>query len=183
MLPAAYDDAWAALNWAVSSVDPWLSDHSDRDCVFVVGVSAGANIAHNMAIAAGVSELPAPARIEGVILLHPSFASEDKMEAEDEEFDRANKIRWAAILPDAKDGLQDPRINPMADGAPSLAKLAGERRCWSAPHQRTRGRCRGGHTATPCVPADGKGGWTGSSQTVSVTGSSSPTPFAARQLG
>jgi acetyl esterase/lipase len=93
----------------------------------VVGVSARANIAHNMAITAGVSELPAPARIEGVILLHPSFASEDKMEAEDEEFCRANKMRWAAIFPGAKDGLHDPRINPMADGAPSLAKLAGER--------------------------------------------------------
>ncbi|GJN13193.1 hypothetical protein PR202_ga31537 [Eleusine coracana subsp. coracana] len=49
------------------------------------------------------------------------------MEAEAEEFDRANKIRWTAIFPGAKDGLDDPRINPMAAGAPSLSKLAGER--------------------------------------------------------
>ncbi|KAK3130230.1 hypothetical protein QOZ80_6BG0490690 [Eleusine coracana subsp. coracana] len=129
-LPAAYDDAWAALNWATSNADPWLSAHGDLNRVFVVGVSAGANIAHNVAMAAGVSGLrsaPALARIEGVILFDPSFAGEQKMEAEAEEFDRANKIRWTAIFPGAKDGLDDPRINPMAAGAPSLSKLAGER--------------------------------------------------------
>ncbi|XP_062200006.1 2-hydroxyisoflavanone dehydratase-like [Phragmites australis] len=131
VLPAAYDDAWDALNWTVSGADPWLSEHGDLGRVFVAGVSAGANIAHNMAIAAGVKGLhaatPAPARIEGVILLHPSFASEQKMEEEAEEFWKANKKRWAAIFPDARGGLDDPRINPTAAGAPSLAKLPGER--------------------------------------------------------
>ncbi|KAL6655454.1 hypothetical protein ACP70R_006280 [Stipagrostis hirtigluma subsp. patula] len=34
LLPAAYDDAWAALNWAVSGADPWLSDHGDLGRVF-----------------------------------------------------------------------------------------------------------------------------------------------------
>ncbi|TVU09809.1 hypothetical protein EJB05_43305, partial [Eragrostis curvula] len=133
LLPAAYDDAWAALNWAASGADPWLSEHGDRDRVFVAGVSAGANIAHNMAIAAGVSGLKdaakplAPARVEGVILLHPSFAAAQKMEAEAEEFWQANKKRWTAIFPGAKDGLDDPRINPMAADATSLTKLVGER--------------------------------------------------------
>ncbi|GJN33802.1 hypothetical protein PR202_gb22427 [Eleusine coracana subsp. coracana] len=131
VLPAAYDDAWAALNWALSGADPWLSEHGDHSRVFVTGVSAGANIAHNVAIAAGVRGLhtttPAPARIEGVILFHPSFASEQRMEAESEEFCQGNRIRWAAVFPGAKGGLDDPRINPMAAGAPSLAKLPGER--------------------------------------------------------
>jgi acetyl esterase/lipase len=131
-LPAAYDDSWAALSWVASGADPWLADHGDLGRVFLSGVSAGANIAHNMAIAASVSGLPAgtagtPARIEGVILLHPSFASEQRMEQEDEEFWRSNKDRWAVIFPGANGGLDDPRINPMAAGAPSLAKLAGER--------------------------------------------------------
>ncbi|XP_062198768.1 probable carboxylesterase 3 [Phragmites australis] len=73
-LPAAYDDSWAALNWAVSGTDPWLSSHGNLGRVFLAGVSAGANIAHNMAIAAGVSGLHAvePPRVEGVILLHPN---------------------------------------------------------------------------------------------------------------
>ncbi|XP_034578835.1 2-hydroxyisoflavanone dehydratase [Setaria viridis] len=130
-LPAAYDDSWAALSWVASGADPWLADHGDLGRIFLSGVSAGANIAHNMAIAAGVSGLRAgtgtPARIEGVILLHPSFASEQKMEGEDEEFWQSNKDRWAVIFPGADGGLDDPSINPMAAGAPSLAKLAGER--------------------------------------------------------
>uniref|UniRef100_A0A0A9E2D5 Alpha/beta hydrolase fold-3 domain-containing protein n=1 Tax=Arundo donax TaxID=35708 RepID=A0A0A9E2D5_ARUDO len=133
LLPAAYDDAWAALNWAVSGADPWLSDHGDLRRVFLAGASAGANITHNLAIAAGTSGLhaaapaPAPARIEGVILLHPSFCGEHKMEGEAEDFWRANKRRWVVIFPGATDGMEDPRINPMAAGAPSLAKLAAER--------------------------------------------------------
>ncbi|KAG2635423.1 2-hydroxyisoflavanone dehydratase-like [Panicum virgatum] len=128
-LPAAYDDSWAALGWVASGADPWLTDHGDLGRVFLSGVSAGANIAHNMAVAAGVGGLRAgtPPRVQGVILLHPSFASEQKTEEEDEASWRANKDRWAVIFPGANGGLDDPRINPMAAGAPSLAKLAGER--------------------------------------------------------
>jgi hypothetical protein len=64
----------------------------------VAGGSAGANIAHNMAIAAGVSGLraaeqePQP-RVEGVLLLHPSFAGEQKMQEEEDGFWQANKRR------------------------------------------------------------------------------------------
>ncbi|XP_066390338.1 2-hydroxyisoflavanone dehydratase-like [Miscanthus floridulus] len=128
-LPAAYDDSWAALKWAVSGADPWLSDHGDLGRVFLVGVSAGGNIVHNMAVSVGVSGLPAaePPRIEGVILLHPSFSGEQKMEAEEGEFWRANNNRWAVIFPSATGGADDPRINPMAAGAPSLSKLVGQR--------------------------------------------------------
>ncbi|CAL5088028.1 unnamed protein product [Urochloa decumbens] len=128
-LPAAYDDAWAALRWVASGADPWLADHGDLRHVFLSGVSAGANIAHNIAVAAGLraGTTPAAARVEGVILLHPSFASEQRAEEEDEGFWRSNKVRWGVIFPGANGGLEDPRINPMAAGAPSLAKLAGER--------------------------------------------------------
>ena len=31
---------------------------------------------------------------------------------------------WPLICPDSKGGLDDPRLNPMAHGAPSLQKLA-----------------------------------------------------------
>uniref|UniRef100_A0A0D9XEG3 Alpha/beta hydrolase fold-3 domain-containing protein n=1 Tax=Leersia perrieri TaxID=77586 RepID=A0A0D9XEG3_9ORYZ len=130
LLPAAYDDSWAALNWAVSGADPWLSEHGDNSRVFLAGASAGGNIAHNMAITVGVRGLDAgavPARIEGTILLHPSFCGETRMEGEPEEFWDSAKKRWAIIFPDAKAGLDDPRMNPMAAGAPSLTKLACER--------------------------------------------------------
>ncbi|RLN12591.1 putative carboxylesterase 7 [Panicum miliaceum] len=50
-LPAAYDDAWAALQWTVSSClsgpEPWLADHGDAKRIFLAGDSAGGNIAHN----------------------------------------------------------------------------------------------------------------------------------------
>ncbi|CAN6204658.1 unnamed protein product [Urochloa humidicola] len=48
-------------------------------------------------------------------------------EEEDEGFWRSNKVRWGVIFPGANGGLEDPRINPMAAAAPTLAKLAGER--------------------------------------------------------
>ncbi|CAL5081758.1 unnamed protein product [Urochloa decumbens] len=131
-LPAAYDDSWAALRWAVSGADPWLADHGDLGRVFLVGVSAGGNIVHNMAVAVGAEGLPAaagvqPPRVEAVVELHPSFSGQRKMEVEDEAFFRANNNRWAVIFPGARGGVEDPRINPTADGAPSLAELAGRR--------------------------------------------------------
>ncbi|CAN6204657.1 unnamed protein product [Urochloa humidicola] len=133
-LPAAYDDAWGALAWAASGADPWLADHGDLGRVFVAGASAGANVAHNTAVAAGSSSNAATAalaaaRIEGVILLHPSFCGERRLEGEVEEFWQANKKRWAVIFPGARGGSDDPRINPMAAaaGEPGLAKLAGRR--------------------------------------------------------
>jgi acetyl esterase/lipase len=54
-LPAAYEDAWAAVRWAATrgdGADPWLLDHADLSRLFLAGCSAGANIAHNMAAAA-----------------------------------------------------------------------------------------------------------------------------------
>ncbi|WVZ65187.1 hypothetical protein U9M48_014596 [Paspalum notatum var. saurae] len=136
-LPAAYDDARAVLAWALSpGADPWLSAHGDLARVFLAGASAGANIAHNVAVAAGVTGLlprpssslvDPPPRIEGVLLLHPSFAGEKKLEEERHEFWLTNNRRWGAIFPGATGGADDPRINPMAADAPSLAKLVGER--------------------------------------------------------
>ncbi|CAN6196178.1 unnamed protein product [Urochloa humidicola] len=129
-LPAAYHDAWAALTWAASGSDSWLADHGDLGRVFVAGASAGANIAHNMTVAAGASDAtPAlAARIKGVILLHPSYCGEQRLEDEAEEFWQANKKRWAVIYPGATDGIDDPRINPMAAaGESGLARLAGKR--------------------------------------------------------
>uniref|UniRef100_A0ACD5YFM5 Uncharacterized protein n=1 Tax=Avena sativa TaxID=4498 RepID=A0ACD5YFM5_AVESA len=130
-LPAAYDDSWAALRWAVSGADPWLSEHGDLGRVFLAGCNAGGNIAHNMAIAAGLTGLPAAAvvqaRIVGAILLHPSFSGEVKLDREEEEYRASVKKRWTAIFPDARGGLDDPRMNPLAAGAPSLRTLPCER--------------------------------------------------------
>ncbi|KAE8821587.1 2-hydroxyisoflavanone dehydratase-like [Hordeum vulgare] len=124
LLPAAYDDSWAALNWAVSGADLWLSEHGDLGRVFLAGASAGGNIAHSMAIAAGASGLFAAAtRLEGTVLLHPSFSGEQRIETESEEYRASVKMRWSVIFPRAMGGLDDPRMNPTAAGAPSLRTL------------------------------------------------------------
>jgi acetyl esterase/lipase len=84
-----------------------------------------------MAIAAGSTGLRAAAvaqtRIEGTILLHPSFSGEVKVDGEDEEYRASVKKRWTVIFPGARGGLDDPRMNPLAAGAPSLSTLPGER--------------------------------------------------------
>ncbi|KAF7048534.1 hypothetical protein CFC21_057286 [Triticum aestivum] len=54
-LPAAYDDAFAALKAVVAScrpdgAEPWLAAHGDASRVVLAGDSAGGNIAHNTAI-------------------------------------------------------------------------------------------------------------------------------------
>ncbi|TXG47028.1 hypothetical protein EZV62_026322 [Acer yangbiense] len=87
-IPAAYEDSWAALKWVAShssnnggggGPEPWLNHHADFERVFLAGDSAGANIAHNLAMAAGSG---------------------------DSEFDN-----------------DDPRVNPVVAGGPSLVGL------------------------------------------------------------
>ena len=79
-LPAAYDDAWAALSWVLENArpggggEPWLSKHGDASRLFLAGDSAGGNIAHNLAMRAGQQGgAAARAAIRGVALLDPYF--------------------------------------------------------------------------------------------------------------
>uniref|UniRef100_A0A0E0LVW4 Alpha/beta hydrolase fold-3 domain-containing protein n=1 Tax=Oryza punctata TaxID=4537 RepID=A0A0E0LVW4_ORYPU len=114
LVPACYDDAWSALRWAVAaSADPWLRDHGDRERVFVLGYSAGGNIAHN-----------------GMALLHPYFMAAKKADSEVKNAWLRGKLEemWAlACGGRTTTGLDDPRINPVADGAPSLRRLGCDR--------------------------------------------------------
>ncbi|KAJ6905971.1 hypothetical protein NC652_023656 [Populus alba x Populus x berolinensis] len=61
-LPVAYDDSWSAIQWVAShvngnGVESWLNKHADFERTFLAGDSAGANIAHNMTVRAGVNAL------------------------------------------------------------------------------------------------------------------------------
>ncbi|CAN6217952.1 unnamed protein product [Urochloa humidicola] len=124
-LPAAYDDSWAALTWAASGADPWLSDHGDTRRVFLAGDSGGANIVHNIAIMAGARRgLPSGAFLEGAILLHPMFGGKEPVDGELRETREIMEKLWPLICPQSTEGLDDPRLNPMAGGAPSLRSLA-----------------------------------------------------------
>lgn len=125
-LPAAYDDSWAALSWATSGTDPWFSDHGDTSRVFLAGDSGGANIVHNiLAMAAGARHglPPSGAFMEGAILLHPMFGGKEPADGESRETREIMSNLWPLISPQSTEGLDDPRLNPMADGAPSLRNL------------------------------------------------------------
>ncbi|XVF01232.1 hypothetical protein REPUB_Repub04eG0070200 [Reevesia pubescens] len=113
VLPTAYDDAWEAIKWVSSHVnkdgpEAWLNDHADFERVFLSGDSAGANIAHNMAMEAGVKRLVG-VRIIGMVLIHPFFRNNEP--------DKLMEF----IFPSSS-GCNDPRMNP-ASAVEELARL------------------------------------------------------------
>lgn len=69
LVPAAYEDSWAALKWVAShfnvnghgphvyNYEAWLSEYADFGHVFLAGDSAGGNIVHNMAVQASFEDL------------------------------------------------------------------------------------------------------------------------------
>ena len=76
-LPIAYDDSWAVIQWAAShakgnGTEPWLNDHADLERVSFAGDSAGANLAHNMAMRVGAGKLDG-LNLNGMALIHPFF--------------------------------------------------------------------------------------------------------------
>ncbi|KAK8967770.1 putative carboxylesterase 2 [Platanthera guangdongensis] len=119
-LPAAYDDAWAALRWVFSGVHPWVSQWGDLKRLFVAGDSAGANIAHHLTMRA--AELPSA--VKGVALVHPFFWGSAPVGSEpsDSNFRATMDRRWWFVHPTAV-GPDDPCWNPTGEAAPSLAEL------------------------------------------------------------
>ncbi|XP_073275382.1 2-hydroxyisoflavanone dehydratase-like [Primulina huaijiensis] len=133
LLPAAYEDSWNALKWVcahnteetLSEKEQWLVDHGDFSRIFVGGDSAGGNIIHYVAMRAGTETLPENSKIYGAILSHPFFwgsipiGSEPKLDKEQSLLYRM----WLFAYPSADNGINNPLINPIIDGAPSLSSL------------------------------------------------------------
>uniref|UniRef100_A0A5B7B9N5 Putative Alpha/beta hydrolase fold-3 n=1 Tax=Davidia involucrata TaxID=16924 RepID=A0A5B7B9N5_DAVIN len=117
-IPACYDDSWRVLQWVAlhsnskngQGPEPWLNDHARFDQVFLAGDSAGANIAHNMAVRAGVDGLGIGVNLVGMVLVHPFFGNNE-----------IDKL-WMFICPETS-GWDDPRLNPAAN--PSLLSKLG----------------------------------------------------------
>ncbi|RLN32812.1 putative carboxylesterase 12 [Panicum miliaceum] len=124
-LPTGYEDSLRALRWAVSgSGDPWLSQHGDLGRLFLAGDSAGGNIVHNVAMMAAAEDESAPgARIEGAVLLHAGFGGREPIDGETPEWAAFSEKLWVFACPEAMDGADDPRMNPLAAAAPSLRNL------------------------------------------------------------
>uniref|UniRef100_A0A0E0LKZ9 Alpha/beta hydrolase fold-3 domain-containing protein n=1 Tax=Oryza punctata TaxID=4537 RepID=A0A0E0LKZ9_ORYPU len=127
-LPAAFVDGWAALRWATSLADPWVARYADPMRVFLTGESAGATIAHNVAVrAAGPNGDDID--IEGMALLQPCFWGARWLPSEVEAAIRRDEPpmfapgRLDALWPYVTGGAagnDDPRIDPPAEDVSSL---------------------------------------------------------------
>ncbi|WOL15303.1 putative carboxylesterase 15 [Canna indica] len=127
-LPAAFDDATAALLWLQPLADPWIAESADLACVFVSGESAGGSIAHHLAVRfgspAGRAELGA-VRVRGFLLLMPAFGGTVRTRSEAECPSDAvlttelTDRYWRLALP-AGATTDHPVANPFGPGAPSL---------------------------------------------------------------
>uniref|UniRef100_A0A8R7P9D0 Alpha/beta hydrolase fold-3 domain-containing protein n=2 Tax=Triticum urartu TaxID=4572 RepID=A0A8R7P9D0_TRIUA len=123
-VPAAYDDAWAALQWVASLSDPWLSDYADLGRTFLAGDSAGGNIVYNTAVraASGGEHID----VEGLVIVHPYFWGVQRLSSSELEWDGV-----AMFTPELIDRLwpfvtagrldkNDPRVNPLDEEIASL---------------------------------------------------------------
>ncbi|PIN04468.1 Arylacetamide deacetylase [Handroanthus impetiginosus] len=136
-LPAAYEDSWDALKWVCSHVhdqnisetnfekDEWITEHGDFNRLFIGGDSAGGNIAHNIAMRAGSESLPGNVKILGAILSHPYFWGSNPIGNEPKENIEQSLLYRIRLFvhPSATGGIDNPLINPIVDGAPSLSGL------------------------------------------------------------
>ncbi|KAH0922724.1 hypothetical protein HID58_022742, partial [Brassica napus] len=122
-LPISFDDSWTSLKWvfthiAGSGPESWLNKHADFGKVFLAGDSAGANIAHHMAMRAAKEKLSpelSDSGIFGIILVHPYFWS--KAPVDDKE------TTDAAVRPNNKDGVDDPWLNVVQSDSVDISGL------------------------------------------------------------
>ncbi|KAJ4722414.1 2-hydroxyisoflavanone dehydratase [Melia azedarach] len=130
---ATYEDCWAVLQWVAShkiqddssNKEPWLLNYGDFDRVYIGGDSAGGNIAHNIAMQAGEESLNGGVKILGAYLVHPYFWGSIPIGSEPTEKREKNLLHlaWEFHYPSAPGGIDNPMVNPVGPGKPSLAKL------------------------------------------------------------
>ncbi|KAJ3676990.1 hypothetical protein LUZ60_002714 [Juncus effusus] len=132
-VPIAYDDTWQALKWVVSicqsGPDTWLSKHGDLNRIFLAGDSAGANIAHNIAVRFGSEGLDNCPKIVGLLLMNPYFWGKNRIRNETNIVD-SNQQAWMeetwSLICGGKYEMDHPFVNPIE--SPDLGmKLGCER--------------------------------------------------------
>ncbi|PUZ63386.1 hypothetical protein GQ55_3G063900 [Panicum hallii var. hallii] len=126
-LPAAFEDAAAALLWLPGQVlrSPWLAGRADPRRVFVSGTSSGACVAHQMAVRFGTAGLH-PLKVAGYILLMPYFLSEEPTPSELSApatalLSRERSDRYVRLAMPAGWDKDHPLVNPFGPYSPSLA--------------------------------------------------------------
>ncbi|GMH03695.1 hypothetical protein Nepgr_005534 [Nepenthes gracilis] len=126
--PIPYIDSLLALKWLAShekgGVESWLVNHGNFSRIFVGGDSAGGNIAHNLVLWAGGKKLPNGVNIFGALLVTPYFLGSQPVNFEPKNFTETSVYKiWRYVCPLCRAGVDDPHINPLAPGAPSLKQL------------------------------------------------------------
>ncbi|XP_027366700.1 carboxylesterase 1-like [Abrus precatorius] len=82
-LPAAFEDSVEALHWIKTSNDPWLTRHADYSRCYLMGESAGGNIAYNVGLRAAAKLYQIePLKIQGLILIQPFFGGTKRTPSE-----------------------------------------------------------------------------------------------------
>ncbi|CAM6108327.1 unnamed protein product [Calypogeia fissa] len=130
--PTAYQDSFQVIKWLQSADShAHLPPMADISRCFLMGDSAGGNIAHFMACR--VAELKEkellPLRIRGVVLLQPFFGSEQRTQAEITLANvpmlctDATDWHWKAFLPDGAD-RDHPACNVFGPNASDISQLA-----------------------------------------------------------
>ncbi|TVU04626.1 hypothetical protein EJB05_47751, partial [Eragrostis curvula] len=132
-LPAAYEDAEAAVAWlrGAAPADPWVAAHGDLSRCFVMGSSSGGN----MAFFAGVrtpKNCAADDLVRGLLLHQPYLGGVERTPSEANSEDdgmlplEANDKLWRLALPEGAD-----RDHEFCNPAKSLAHdaVAGLPRC------------------------------------------------------
>ncbi|XP_050221331.1 carboxylesterase 1-like [Mercurialis annua] len=82
-LPAAYEDAVEALHCVKTSQDGWITNFADLSNCFLMGSSAGGNIAYHagLRVCENIQNLY-PLKIKGLILHHPFFGGSERTMSE-----------------------------------------------------------------------------------------------------
>lgn len=129
-LPAAFEDSLAALKWVASHAkgkgdyqEAWLREFVDFDKVFLAGDSAGSSIAHHLGLR--IKDEVRDLKILGIVMIMPYFWGKQPTGVEVTDQFRKQMVDnwWLFVCPSDK-GCDDPLINPLAEGAPSVAGLA-----------------------------------------------------------
>ncbi|CAO2185720.1 unnamed protein product [Urochloa humidicola] len=135
-LPAAIEDAATFFSWLQAqaapggAAEPWLAESADFTRTFVSGVSAGANLAHNVVvrIASGEIVVEPPLRVVGYILFSAFFGSVERMATESDPPAGASLTvamsdqLWRMALPVGAT-RDHPLANPFAPESPGLERL------------------------------------------------------------
>jgi acetyl esterase/lipase len=137
-LPAAIEDGATFLSWlreqAVlggAGAEPWLAESADFARTFLSGVSAGANLAHHLAVRVGSGQVPAldPVRLAGYVLLSAFFGGVDRAATESDPpagvsltVEMSDQL-WRMALPVGAT-RDHPLANPFGPGSPDLESVA-----------------------------------------------------------